>query len=175
MAGGAEPGREVLLETARLTLRPWRAGDGAFHRRLWLERDPRVPARRRIDAAGRPTVAELDESIGAAGPASAGLWVVEHKDGGSALGYCGVIDSGRGPREPELAYELLREYWGRGYATEASWAVLDRARSVGHRRLWADVWDWNTGSRHVLSKLGFTESSREDTIDGTNVVMTRPL
>lgn len=175
MEGGSEPGSEVLRETARLRLRPWRVGDGAFHRELWLERDPRVPARRRIDAGGRPTVADLEESIRAARPPSAGSFVVERKDEGSALGYCGVIDSGRGPREPELAFEFLREFWGQGYATEASWEVLDWARSVSHLRLWAHVWDWNTTSRRVLSKLGFTEWGREKTIDGTNVLTTRQL
>ncbi|AGL18724.1 GCN5-related N-acetyltransferase [Actinoplanes sp. N902-109] len=36
---------------------------------------------------------------------------------------------------------------------------LDRARSAGHERLWASVWDWNTASRRVLAKLGFTETA----------------
>jgi ribosomal-protein-alanine N-acetyltransferase len=172
---GAEPRLDVQLETARLSLRPWRVTDAAFQRELWLERDPRVPPHRRIDADGHPTVTEIEESIRAAGPSSAGLLVVERKDEGVALGYCGLIDSGFGPREPELAYEFLHRFWGHGYATEASWAVLEWAKSLGHVRLWAHVWDWNTGSRRVLSKLGFTESERENAIYGTNLLTTRPL
>jgi [ribosomal protein S5]-alanine N-acetyltransferase len=175
MTDGAEPGREVLLETARLRLRPWRVADAAFQREMWVERDPRVPPHRRIDADGHPTVTDIEESIRAAGPRSAGLLVVERKDKGAALGYCGLIDSGLGPQEPELAYEFLRRFWGQGYATEASWAVLEWARSLGHVRLWAHVWDWNTGSRRVLSKLGFTESERDEAIYGTNLLTTRPL
>ena len=175
MTDGGDAGRDVLLETARLSLRPWRVADAAFQRKLWLERDHRGPPHRRIDAEGRPTVADLEESIRAAGPSSAGLLVVERKDDGAALGYCGLIDSGLGPREPELAYEFLRRVWGQGYATEACWAVLDWARSLGHVRLWAHVWEWNTGSRRVLSKLGFTESEREETSYGTNLLTTRPL
>jgi ribosomal-protein-alanine N-acetyltransferase len=175
MADGAEPGGEVLLETARLRLRTWRVADASFQREMWLERDPRVPPHRRIDADGHPTVTDIEESIRAAGPSSAALLVVERKDDGAALGYCGLIDSGRGPHEPELAYEFLRRFWGQGYATEASWQVLDWARSHAHVRLWADVWDWNTGSRRVLSKLGFTESERHEAIYGTNLITTRPL
>ena len=77
------------------------------------------------------------------------------------IGYCGLVDTGRGADdEPELAFELLRRTWGQGYATEASLAVLDWARSSGHERLWATVWDWNTASRRVLAKLGFTETGR---------------
>jgi [ribosomal protein S5]-alanine N-acetyltransferase len=175
MTCGAEPGREVLLETARLRLKPWRVADAALQREMWLERDPRVPSHRRIDADGHPTVTDIEESIRAAGPSSCRLLVVERKGEGGALGYCGLIDSGRGPQEPELAYEFLRRFWGQGYATEASWAVLDWARSLGHVRLWAHVWDWNIGSRRVLSKVGFTESERVEAIYGTNLLTTRPL
>lgn len=175
MTGGVEPGPEVLLDTSRLRLRPWRVADAAFQREMWLERDARVPPHRRIDADGHPTVTDIEESIRAIGSSSARLLVVERKDEAASLGYCGLIDSGRGSQEPELAYEFLREFWGQGYATEASWAVLDWARSLGHVRLWAHVWDWNTGSRRVLSKLGFTETESEESIYGINLLTTRPL
>lgn len=159
---GAAPGREVVLETDRLVLRPWRAGEAVVQRELWTERDPRVPPHRRIDADGRPTVAELEEAIRTGSPASTtGLLAVERRSAGDVIGYCGLVDSGRGvDDEPELAFELLRRTWGQGYATEASLAVLDWARSSGHARLWATVWDWNTASRRVLAKLGFTETGR---------------
>ena len=49
-----------MLETGRLVLRPWRVAEAATLRELWGERDPRVPPHRRIDAEGRPTVAELE-------------------------------------------------------------------------------------------------------------------
>jgi RimJ/RimL family protein N-acetyltransferase len=175
VTAGAESDGEVLLATARLTLRSWQVSDAVFQREMWLERDPRVPPHRRIDAEDHPTVTDIEDSIRAGGPPSASLLVVERKGEGGALGYCGLIDSGRGPQEPELAYEFLRRFWGHGYATEASWAVLDWARSLGHVRLWAHVWDWNSGSRRVLLKLGFTESEREDAIYGTNLLTTRPL
>lgn len=175
MAGGATEGGQVVLETDRLLLRPWRVGEGAVQREMWTERDPRVPPHRRIDAAGHPTLAELEEAIRAAKPSSVGLLAVQRKVAGDTIGYCGLVGSGRGVREPELAFELLRRCWGQGYATEASWAVLDWARSSGHERLWASVWDWNTGSRRVLAKVGFTESGREEATYGTNLVTTRPL
>src|SRR3954454_14387491 len=123
MAGGGPPGRDVVLETGRLVLRPWRVADAVVHHELWTEGDPRVPPHRRIDADGHPTVTDIEEFIRSAGPSSAGLLVVERKDDGAALGYCGLTDSGRGPQEPELAYELLRRFWGQGFATEASRAV----------------------------------------------------
>lgn len=57
------PPMESELVTDRLRLRPWLLADSGAARTLWLERDPRVPARRRIDDAGRPTESEIGELI----------------------------------------------------------------------------------------------------------------
>jgi RimJ/RimL family protein N-acetyltransferase len=165
-----------LLETERLLLRPWRVSEAAIQRELWAERDPRVPPHRRIDADGHPTVADIEEWIRSVQPSTTGLLAVERKTEGDVIGYCGLVESGRRPDgEPELAFELLRRVWGQGYATEASWAVLDWARSSGYDRVSATVWEWNTASRRVLAKLGFTETDAEDTVHGTNVFTTRRL
>ena len=175
MAGAATPGREVVLETDRLLLRPWRVSEAAIQRELWIERDPRVPPHRRIDADGHPTVADIEDGIRAAQPSSIGLLAVERKAAGDVIGYCGLVDRSEG--EPELAYELLRRVWGQGYATEASLAILDWARSSGYEQVSATVWDWNTASRRVLAKLGFVETDRKevDAIHGTNLFTTRRL
>ena len=175
VADVAAQGAEVMLETDRLRLRPWRVSEAAIQREMWLERDPRVPQHRRIDADGRPTVADFEEWIRTNRPASVGLLAAERKVVGDVIGYCGLIASGREAHEPELAFDFLRRFWGQGYATEASLAVLDWARSYGHERLWAHVWDWNTASRRVLAKVGFTQIDREESIDTTNLVTTRRL
>jgi ribosomal-protein-alanine N-acetyltransferase len=168
------------LRTARscsrriaLVLRPWRVAEAAVQRELWVERDPRVPPHRRIDADGHPTVADLEESIRTNQPSSSiGLLAVERKAAGDVIGYCGLVDSGRGSDgEPELVFELLRRVWRQGYATEASLAVLDWARSSGYERVWATVWDWNTASRRVLAKLGFTESDRAEVDPGRGTTL----
>jgi RimJ/RimL family protein N-acetyltransferase len=146
-------------------------------RELWTERDPRVPPHRRIDAGGRPTVAELEESIRAHPPPAIGLLAIERKTDRDVIGYCGLVEGGRGSEgEPELAFELLRRCWGQGYATESAWAVLDWARASGYERLWATVWDWNTASRRVLAKVGFTETHQQEVgAHGTTLFTTRRL
>ncbi|MEU8003234.1 GNAT family N-acetyltransferase [Catellatospora sp. NPDC049111] len=177
MTASATPDRELMLETDRLLLRPWRVAEAAVQRELWTERDPRVPPQRRIDADGHPTLAELENSIRTDELWATRLPAIERKAEGDVIGYCGLVD-GRGPQgEPELAFELLHRVWGQGYATEASLAVLDWARSSGYERLWATVWDWNTASRRVLAKLGFTETDQTvvDPVRGTTLFTTRPL
>jgi RimJ/RimL family protein N-acetyltransferase len=160
-----------------LLLRPWRVTEAVVLRELWVERDPRVPPHRRIDADGHPTIADLEDWICANQPTSSGLLAVERKADRDVIGYCGLIDGGPGSEgEPELAFELLRRVWRQGYATEASLAVLDWARSSGYERLWATVWEWNTTSRRVLARVGFTEERIElDAAYGNNVFSTRRL
>ena len=167
----------MQLETSRLLLRPWRVSEAVVLYQLWTERDPRVPSHRQIDADGRPTVADLEDWIRANQPSSIGLLALERKVDRDVIGYCGLIESEReSHREAELAFELLRRVWRQGYATEASLAVLDWARSSGHERLWATVWEWNTASRRVLAKLGFTEARKElDQAYGNNLLTTRRL
>lgn len=163
-----------MLETGRLLLRPWRAAEADVLHELWTERDPRVPPHRRIDAKGYPTVTELEDWIRTNEPSSIGLLAIERKAARDVIGYCGLIDSGRGSDgEAELAFELLRRVWRQGYATEASLAVLDWAREFGYERLSATVWEWNTASRRVLAKVGFAEEATElDAIYGNNLLAT---
>lgn len=175
MSGGAAGERDVLLETERLLLRPWRVSEAATQREMWIERDPRVPPHRRIDADGHPSVADFEVQLRAQSTSPLRLLAVERKSVGDAIGYCGLVDGGHGAQEPELAFEFLRRFWGQGYATEASWAVLDWARSAGYERLWASVWDWNTASRRVLAKVGFAETECEQSDRGTNILTTRQL
>lgn len=77
------------------------------------------------------------------------------------IGYCELAVGSAGREdEPELAFELLQEVHGRGYATEAARAVVIWADGAGYRRLWAGVWDWNLASRRVLHKVGFRDTGR---------------
>ncbi|WP_217177059.1 GNAT family N-acetyltransferase [Streptomyces sp. AC495_CC817] len=168
-----------MIRTDRLALRPWTVDDAGFHRDLWLERDPRVPPHRRIDADGRPTVDDLAGYIARAsteGPIR--TLVVELRESGERLGYCGLVESGTGPAdEPEIAFEFLRRHWGNGFATEAAHAIVDLARANGFSRLRASVWEWNTPSRRVLARLGFVESGphRIDPERGLSLMTTLDL
>ncbi len=169
---------EVVLTTDRLQLRPWRVSEAAVIRRLWQERDPRVPPHRRLDADGHPTIDDLKQWVRAQRPATLGWLAMERRLEGDVVGHCGLIVGERVPAgEPEIAFELLRCVWGQGFATEAAAAVLEWAGSSGHERLWASVREWNTASRRVLAKVGFVEADRleRDEVYGDTVFVTRSL
>jgi RimJ/RimL family protein N-acetyltransferase len=73
-----------------------------------------------------------------------------------------------------MAFELLPEFHGRGYATEAGRAVRDAAAATGRSRLWAEVREWNSASLRVLDKLGFVSSGQrtDDPLRGDLILMT---
>ena len=169
----------VELRSERLRLRPWRVSDVAFHRRLWEERDERVPASRRITADGHPTVAEMQGWLrGYEQTPVPGLLVAEQLGTRRPVGYCGLVENSVGrPEEPELAFEFLREFWGRGFATEASRVIIDRAWTVGYDALASTVREWNTASLNVLDKLGFviSEEREHDAVHGDLLLLRLPL
>lgn len=163
------------METERLVLRLRREDDAPVLRQLWAERDPRVPAHRRLDATGRPSIDDIAAQIRSEGT---GLLAVETKSPADVIGYCGIVFHGNGaPDEPELAFELLRSTHGRGYATEAGQAVVDWTRSSGYERMWATVREWNLASRRVLTKLGFVETGEveSDDLHGHSLLTVRLL
>lgn len=59
-----------------------------------------------------------------------------------------------------LGYWIAPGEWGRGYATEAARAVLDLARTLGHRRVVASHYIDNAASGRVLEKVGFRRTGR---------------
>ncbi|WP_243767870.1 GNAT family N-acetyltransferase [Leifsonia sp. TF02-11] len=137
------------LATERLRLRLRDGGDAEWNLRLIAEDPSRVPLPL-ADERDR-----LDARRAAAEDAGFGLYAIEIADTGVPVGYCGLIVGRASAEQPELAYELLREHVGSGYATEAAAAVTDAAFSAGFPTLWATVESWNAPSFRVLDKLGF--------------------
>jgi RimJ/RimL family protein N-acetyltransferase len=150
----AFPRPALAVETERLRLRPWRAEDTTWHRELAAERDAPAPSADE-DAAIIAGLLQRQDEHGIV-PS-----VVERRDDGEPIGYCGLIVGRASVAEPELAYELFRRAHGHGFATEAAAAVVAAARSTGRARLWSTVRAWNTPSFRVLEKLGFVRDRSE--------------
>ncbi|HMC03545.1 MAG TPA: GNAT family N-acetyltransferase, partial [Cellulomonadaceae bacterium] len=103
------------------------------------------------EAEARSRVAAMHKLTSAHG---IGAYVLRPRHGGAPAGYAAII-IGRGTvEEPEIAYELLPDAQGHGYATEAASVVLPAAFATGRRRVWATIRPWNAASLRVLDKLG---------------------
>lgn len=91
--------------------------------------------------------------VAAQDPARANTFVIEHED----LGPVGVIGLYEGDDHvPETGYWIGRDYWGRGFATEALEGALAWASRKWRRRaLVAGHFADNPASGRVLEKAGF--------------------
>ena len=87
-------------------------------------------------------------------PAMPSFLIFERTDGAPNLvGSCGL---GRRPSGAvEMGYWIARPFWGRGYATESSQALIDIARTLGFGQLEGSHFVDNPASGRVLEKVGF--------------------
>jgi RimJ/RimL family protein N-acetyltransferase len=91
-----------------------------------------------------------------------GFWIAFTRAGGEFVGLM-MLPPAHGPDQPDdptvadLGYRLLRRWWRRGLATEASLALLEHAfETVGVRRVIAQTMAVNAASRGVMSAVGMT-------------------
>jgi RimJ/RimL family protein N-acetyltransferase len=139
-----------VLETERLTLRAPRFEDAkavaalANDRRI-AENTTRIPHPYRI--------ADAESFIAQANQGGDELAFVIALDD-EPIGACGLSQLD-GPA-PDLGYWLGAPYWGNGYATEATRAVIDYAfTALKQEALQAGARVTNPASRRVLEKCGF--------------------
>ena len=80
---------------------------------------------------------------------------------GELVGVCGpVYREIEGERLPELGWDLARERWGHGYATEAARAVLPHAAGLGLHRVYSLIDPANFRSQGVARRLGMSVERR---------------
>ena len=97
------------------------------------------------------------------------FWVVERKDDGALLGFCGLKRSNQagGPQGMmEIGWRLREDAWGLGYAREAATAALALAfDQFGADEVIALTVQGNTGSWGLMLRLGM---ERRDDLDFDN-------
>ena len=87
-------------------------------------------------------------------------WAICSLDNTVFYGAGGLNSLSKEHKKAEIGFWLLPEYWGKGYATETSKAVLEYAfneMKLDKVFAYADV--ENGASNHVLRKLGFDPAS----------------
>ncbi|WP_152365325.1 GNAT family N-acetyltransferase [Microlunatus speluncae] len=83
-------------------------------------------------------------------------WAVTLRDEGRAVGLFGFAGWERGHRRADIGYDLRRDYWGRGIATEALDAMLRFGfGAMGLNRVEAQTIADNHESVRLLGRLGF--------------------
>jgi RimJ/RimL family protein N-acetyltransferase len=146
--------RKPVLETARLVLCELRPGDldfvasmlahpevSRYYERTFHRADAEVWLTRQLERYQRD---------------GHGLWLVRERETGTPVGQVGLaLQEVESVRRPEVGWLLAREFWGRGYATEAGAATREAAFT---RWRYAEVISLirpvNQPSRRVAERLG---------------------
>ena len=83
--------------------------------------------------------------------------VMEDRADSSFVGGVALMIEPDAPSSAELGYWLCESRWGRGYAAEASRAIIDFGfDSLGLHRIWGKCHVDNAGSARVMEKCGMT-------------------
>ena len=164
---------QPILRTARLLLIP--LVDRHLDLEIQLDSDPEVlryisgRARSRAEViaahAQRMTLAAKVDGLGywmafGSDDETRDATAPEREDDGAFVGLM-MLPPAHGPDQPndptvsDLGYRLVRRYWRRGLASEASRVLLRHAfETVGQKRVIAQTMAANLGSRGVMEAIG---------------------
>jgi len=154
--GGSVTDRDLdAVTTARLLVRPPRETDRS--RFIELFRDEHFMVFYPCVLTEEQASAQFDHMVAVCETIPFGKQPVVELSSGTVVGYTGVdyLDL-EGKTWLEWGYRLVPESRGRGYATEASRALLSRARQTYAGDLLAIIAPENLASQNVCRKLGFT-------------------
>ena len=146
----------AVLETSRLTLRPFREDDVDLLSELMANQDF---MRFSLGVYTREqTRGFLEKLLAWHNANKPSLFAAMLRSNGMLLGYCGFyhqhIDE---VDEIEIGYRMHPAYWNQGLATEAARAVRDHAfRDLKLPRIISLIHPENTPSQRVAEKIGLT-------------------
>jgi len=148
---------EILLQTERLYFRRLTSEDVGLL--FELDSDPETM---RFISKGEPTPLDGVENVimlrvrvyYLSWPPQ-GFWIAHLRDTKEFVGWFHLRPDKITPDEMELGYRLKRNVWGRGLATEASRALVERGFGEwGYPKISGRTLPINLASRRVLEKAG---------------------
>jgi [ribosomal protein S5]-alanine N-acetyltransferase len=150
-----------VIETDRLFLRMFEARDLEAAHRLFNDGE----VQKYLSPKNRRTREQLEASlkkfVGRWDERGFGLWCVTEKHCGEMIGYCGFQNFEQ-TADVEIVFGYLKEYWGKGVATEALKACLNFGmEKLSFEKIFAVTNPANIGSIRVLEKSGMSFLERE--------------
>lgn len=144
-----------IIETERLTLRPFKEGDAEMMYRNWTY-DERVArycrwyAHENIGVTQKLLKMYLDKSS----ETYEYRWAITLKGTDEPIGCIDVVEFLDGGKTVEVGYVLSHEYWGKGIVTEAFGSVIARLFECGFEKVYARHDVNNPASGRVMEKCG---------------------
>lgn len=147
-------GKDLILETERLILRPFTLADvdameAVLGDQVAMQFYPAPFTRQDVEEWIRKNLARYEKD-------GCGKNAMVLKQSGEVIGGCGCcVQSVEGRDQIEVGYNVRRNQWGKGYATEAARSCIDYAFfQLGTKRVISMIRPENTSSRRVAEKNG---------------------
>ncbi len=148
-----------LLHTDRLHLRPCQLEDLDILHELWRDADIRRFLFDDRQISREEAQSFIEASIASLHNHGYGIWLFFDQQNDQIAGFTGLLQFTE--TAPTLIFGVRPQFWGRGYATEATLAVLDYAfADLGIKYIVADVDEPNDRSIRVLEKIGMSWTKR---------------
>ena len=143
------------IETERLTLRPWTEDDVASFHAIWGDAEVIWWGASKDEAASAEMLRVVLARTTGMAPVFGWRAVIERTTGRVA-GSVALQPARWAPEEVEVGWHLARAAWGKGFATEAAGALVERAfADLRVPRVVAPIHVDNVRSRRVAARLGF--------------------
>ncbi|HZS21191.1 MAG TPA: GNAT family N-acetyltransferase [Pseudonocardiaceae bacterium] len=171
-----------LLRTNRLLVRDWSAADAEAALKLFGHEALRRWAPEIADLPGIPdgpdatvmqevlqrwAAEQRDMSPGT------GRWALVALDGGALVGAISLLPMPVPEADVEMECQLAPEYWGRGYITEAAWALAQWAFEHSLVELFALVPPDNTRAAATAQRIGMEWVGESDKYHGQSLQVFR--
>lgn len=164
---GWRPGQgEVIIETERLRIRPWRENEFTLLEQIYAHPEVQrfLPGiGRAVSESAQVELRRLIQRSSGYG-SNRGVWAISSKLTGQPVGTVLLKPIPRAdsapPDEVEVGWHLGHEHWGHGYATEAGRAVIEFGLSTGCTEIVAVIDPTNEGSVRVAERCGMTLSGQ---------------
>ncbi|MBR5937972.1 MAG: GNAT family N-acetyltransferase [Clostridiales bacterium] len=146
------------IDTGRLLLRSFRKEDAASMFRNFLSDEQVQSMYGEPTYTSIPQVEELiDKYIGQTEAGSAFRWEVIEKSSGECIGQASYFLVDKNNHFGEIEYCIGRAFQGKGYATEATRAVIAYGfEKIGFHKVQICCRPSNVSSKRVIDKCGFT-------------------
>lgn len=152
------------IETNRLVLKCVDQGDREF---IFEEFQDEFINRYLYDEEPMTDISQADELIDfytMVEPRAQNRWVLIDKATNTKLGTCGYHLWSPDKKEVEIGFELMGQYNGKSYMSEATEAIIEFARrEMKVERINAVVYVENQRCIRLLERLGFVKAGEEET------------
>lgn len=148
----------ILIETERLKIRPLKQDD--FNEACKMLQDEKVMYAYEGAFSKQEEQDWMNKQFRRYQEDGFGLWAVIEKKSNEIIGQCGITyQMINNKRVPEIGYLFRKEYWHRGYATEAASACREYAfHDLGFPQVYSIIRDTNLASQQVALRIGMHQT-----------------